>query len=202
MSERQRARERLDEVDIRVVWFGFLPSYLFLTLLLILFVAVIGGYVVIVGFPPLIPLVISIVTAFGGALCLSVRSTSSKVESATIRRNSDDADTDAEVEFVAVMPTIAGIPTWIVGMVLLAGNLTHLAGVGAQTGSVSFTVIAAETLTALTLGMVLGVQSTLEAIAANDGRIPNGLSSRLWNVRPEAMTDAHVADSTEDDFGP
>jgi hypothetical protein len=100
------------------------------------------------------------------------------------------------------MPTIAGIPTWIVGMVLLAANLTHLAGVGAQTGSVSFTVIAAETLIALTLGMVLGVQSTLEAIAANDGRIPDGLSSRLWNVRPEAMTTPRMTDSTEDDFDP
>jgi hypothetical protein len=42
MSERQRARERFDEIDIRVVWFGFLPSYQFLTLLLILFVAIFG----------------------------------------------------------------------------------------------------------------------------------------------------------------
>jgi uncharacterized membrane protein YecN with MAPEG domain len=202
MSERQHAREDLDELDIRVVWFGFLPSYLFLTLLLILFIAVFGGHVAVVGFPSLVPLVISVVTVFGGALCLSVRSASSKVESATIRRNSDDADTDAEVEFLAVMPTIARIPTWIVGVVLLATNLTHLAGVGAQTGSVSFTVIAAETLIALTLGMVLGVQATLEVIAAEGGKIPDGLSSRLWNVRPEAMTASLMTDSTEDDFDP
>lgn len=199
MSERQPARERLDEIDIQVVWFGFLPSYRFVTLLLILFVAVFGGYVAVVGFPPLLPLVISVVMAFGGALCLSVRSTSTQVELATMRKDSDGID--SETEFVVdILPTIAGIPTWIVGVVLLAINLTYLAAVAPPTGSVPFIVIAVENVTAL--GMVLGVQATLEAIAADGGWIPDGLSSRLWNVRPEAMTASRMTDSMKDDFDP
>lgn len=169
MSERQRARERADEVDIEVVWFGFLPWYHLFTLLIVISIAIFVSYVLTVGLPPLIPMAISVVTALGGGFLLSVRSTSTQVALATARRKSDDTET----ETVDVLPTIAGISTWVVGVMLLAVLLIQLIIVSVQISSVTaVTVIGMVGAIALVFSMIVGIQMTLEAIVANDGKSP------------------------------
>ena len=193
MSERQR--ERFDEIDIIVEWFGFLPSTLFLTFLMVLLVVSLGGYLFIVDLSPLISAVVAVVTAFSGALLLSVRWISRRVISSGGRTGSHDAGTAADF-----LSTIFGIPTWFLGTVLLLVWLVQPVVVFEQIGSVPAAgFVAVEGIIALVLGAVTAVQATLKAITASGGEIPDGLNGRLWRVRAEAMTPSLTTERNVDD---
>ena len=193
MNERQRARERVESVDVEVVLFGFLSADVLITLLMFLPFVVFGGYALAVDFPPLVPTVATFVTGLLGAALVSLRRTASRVEPAEEGRNPPEAD-----DLVVFLSLIFGVPTLIVGQLVLVILALTLLTVFDRNGIAPVTAfVVVEGLIALALGYLGGIRVTVTAFVAKCGEIPDGLRGRFWNARSAALATDLMTDPRE-----
>lgn len=170
--------------DIPVVWFGIMSGYSLITLLGILLIAVFGMYVLSSDtIPPVTPLAVLVVTAICAAILASVQLTDECVVS-----SGGEIDMRDGTEF-GLLRSIHGVPTWIVIVLLAFISAAQPMIVFALTDSIRVVVLAViEGLVAVCLGYVIGVGASLMMVDIFGGEIPNTLSGRFWQKRPDYMT--------------
>lgn len=166
--------------DRVVFWFGIRSTRIFM-LLFLAFVAGFGGYVLVSdGFPPLAPLLVSILTAIGVGAIASARQTSKCVLSSGGRIDGEDREGDQKLP----PSTTYGIPLWLVVVSLTLIWIIQPMVVFIQTNHLeTATFLVLESLVAGAIAYTIMVEATFLVITTLEGNLPNDLSGRFWETR-------------------